>query len=365
MLILPTTVDEILAFGAAILKATIDAQKVVNNSSVRFWEIFSRKRQRNLDAYSTKLHNRMSLYDAAVSTYISKLSNTHAATGKDSILIRLNPISIQQETIHTNLKNLNGQIFRRDQELNSRSALCVALVSSLAGLAALYVTVQQIYMAMQSEMEIKRITDKFDQRMEIQIGTMKDLNDRLKEQNLLTAKLDSAIEKQLEIVEKQDRANRAVLAQKPKPSFLMLLDRRKPDPIPEKHAPTEFELKILLANAGDRAIEGTIYYHILIPEALTISHSTGHLMSSTRKARVVKDERYQELAGSINAPVFAGQHLGVGEIYLLGPFQTYTILSSVSIKEGKFPTGKGYFAYSMWFTPNGSAVTNSAPDVIP
>ncbi|ULA59498.1 MAG: hypothetical protein LZF60_140037 [Nitrospira sp.] len=365
MVILPATVDEILDYGTTILKGIIDAQNSVNKSSPQLREIFYRKHQRDLEGYATDLHDKMSLYDAAVVAYIRKLSHTHAATGKDSILIRLNPISIQQETIHTNLRNLNDQIFRRDQELNSRSALCVALISSLVGIAALLVTVQQIYMAMQSDTEIKRITDKFDQRMEIQIGTMKDLNDRLKEQNSLTAKLDSAIEKQLEIVEKQDRLNRAVLAQKPKPSFLMLLDRKKPDPIPEKHAPTEFELKVLLSNAGDRAIEGTIYYHILIPEVLKFSHATGHLSSSSRRSRIVKDERYQEVAGSINAPVFAGQHLGVGEIYLLGPYQSYTLLTSISIKEGQFPAGKGYSAYSMWFAPSGLALTNAAPDVIP
>ena len=259
----PTT-RGILERGTVLLAMIHQASQSLAQTPPKLRELVDRRTQRKFEQTSSVLYKETETYDAAINEFINKLHDTHSATGKDSILIRLSPLSQQQETVRTGLRDLRDQIVRRDQELNSRSSFLVALISAAVGVAALFMTLRQIHMAADADAEMKRITDKFDQRMEIQIQTMKDLNDRLKEQNSLTAKLDSAIERQLEIVQKQDALNRAVLAQKPKPHFLMVLDR-KPGPILAKQETTNFELFVLLSNDGNRAIEGTIYYHILLP----------------------------------------------------------------------------------------------------
>jgi hypothetical protein len=212
----------------------------------------------------------------------------------------------------------------------------VAGVSVAVGVAALIMTVQQIYMARQSDAEMRRITDKFDQRIETQIGAMNNLNERLKEQNALTGKLEAAVERQLEIIEKQDRYNSALLARSPRPRIY--INPKLAQPQIENLTGVTFDIDIGIENSGNKALKGDIYYHIFVPDILKINRLDHQLSTSMRKDNVVINGiRYVELSGKADGTVHPGASLMLGHAILTGDKVQHVMLWSLSTEDGKFP----------------------------
>lgn len=332
---LPDLRDEVLAFGAELAARIAHHHEQVLSAKPKLREIFSRRNQRSFDLKSRNLFGDIAKYEAKVGEFSRQLSAEHNQTRDDSLLLGLTPLSHQQDAIQHSFRDLRDQIARRDQEINAKSSLVVAGISAAVGLAALFMTGRQIYMASESDAEMKRITDKFDQRMGTQISAMNNLDERLKEQNTLTGKLNSAVDRQLGVIERQDKYNQALLARSPRPRIYInpKLSTDQPDP----NSFFMFDIDLGIENSGSKALKGDIYYHIFIPEKLSI-HSLGRELSTgVKHDQVINGIQFVEVSGKTAGSVHPGASLGLGNAVLKGTDTQYLMLWYLSTEEGRFP----------------------------
>lgn len=317
---------ELLARGRDLSTRISTGLDQALNTKTGIKEIVFRGQRHKLDRDYINLSRDFDHYDHAAEEFSGRLSATHKGFADDTFLLYFSPVSHQREALRWRLHDLQDQLLRLDSEVNNRAAIIVATMSLATSFFAIYLTGQQIDLSKQQDIEIKSITEQFDDRMQSQIDVMNKLDSSLHGQAEL-------LSKQLTIVKKQDELNRLVMQQAPEPKIEFNVTPKLIVSSPEQVV--HFDITIVVSNAGTKPLKN-FYYHILVPKPLT--QSGGDTFYNSEKDEfTLEGAKYTRFRGHTDAPVYKKSSLQLGKISLTGPPADYLFLWKIDSEEGEFP----------------------------